>query len=72
MRRDARKHVKRGAIRLSLSRSRSTVPFPCSMNSTYWYILMRNSEGSSKKGKGFLVGGSEDDDDDATDSMSGK
>jgi len=24
---------------------------------------MRNSEGSSKKGKGFLVGGSEDDDD---------
>jgi hypothetical protein len=33
---------------------------------------MRNSEGSSKKGKGFLVGGFEDDDDDATEFMSGK
>lgn len=41
------------------------------MNSTYWYILMRSSEGRSKKGKGFLVGMSEDDDD-AIESISGK
>jgi hypothetical protein len=33
---------------------------------------MRSSEGSSKNGKGFLVGGSEDDDDDETESMGGK
>jgi hypothetical protein len=71
MRRQARKHVKRGAILLSLSRSRSTTPLSCSMNKTYWYILMRSSEGSSKKGKGFLVGGPEDDDV-ATESMCGK
>jgi hypothetical protein len=72
MRRQARKHVNRGAILLSLYGSRSTTPLSCSMNKTYWYILMRSSEGSSKKGKGFLVGGPEDDDDDATESMGGK